>query len=122
MYIDKDSLIINGINMGSYITEATFSYNDTWSSDTGYTLSNKFVGEFKGTIPKITVKFGNLSTDQIKTLATAIFKTVSQTIQFVDLTGTKRTITTHKGDLTLKFMKLRKASGFSYDFVGNGVL
>ena len=122
MYIDKDSLIINGINMGSYITEATFSYNDTWSSDTGYTLSNKFVGEFKGTIPKITVKFGSLNTEQIKTLATSIFKTVTQTVEFVDITGTKRTISTHKGDLALKFMKLKKASGFSYDFVGNGVL
>ena len=122
MYIDKDSLIINGINMGSYITEATFSYNDTWSSDTGYTLSNKFVGEFKGTIPKITVKFGSLNVEQIKTLATSIFKTVTQTVEFIDMTGTKRTINTHKGDLTLKFMKLKKASGFSYEFVGNGVL
>ena len=27
MYIDKESLIINGVNMGAYLTQADFEYN-----------------------------------------------------------------------------------------------
>ena len=36
MFISKDSLIINGLNMGKYITEATYGFYDTWSSNSGY--------------------------------------------------------------------------------------
>ena len=51
MFISKDSLIINGLNMGKYITEATYGFYDTWSSDSGYnTLSCNFNGTFKGTL------------------------------------------------------------------------
>ena len=82
MYISKDSLIINGINMGKYILEATYGFYDTWSSDTGFnTLSGKFSGTFKGTYPKITIKFAkSLSIDDLKMLTTKIFRTTTQTI------------------------------------------
>lgn len=123
MYISKDSLIINGINMGKYITEATFGFYDTWSEDTGYTLSNKFTGTFKGTFPKITIKFGkSLTSEQITTLTNSIFRTVIQTITYDDPDGTKKTIKTHKGDLTLKYTGINKHQSFNYDFVGNEAL
>ena len=78
MFISKDSLIINGLNMGKYITEATYGFYDTWSSNSGYnTLSGNFNGTFKGTYPKITVKFAKrLSINDIKTLTNTIFRTV----------------------------------------------
>lgn len=121
MYISKDSLIINDLNMSKYITEATFGFYDTWSSDTGYnTLSGKFSGTFKGTYPKITVKFAkNLTIDQLKELTTKIFRTVIQTITYDDPTGVRKTIQTHKGDLAIRFTGINKKDGFSYDFVGN---
>lgn len=124
MYISKDSLIINNINVGKYITEATFGFYDTWSSDTGFnTLSGNFVGTFKGTYPKITIKFAkSLSIDDLKTLATSIFRTTSQTIIYDDPDGTRKTITTHKGDLAIKFTGIKKKEAFSYDFVGNNPL
>ena len=98
MYISKDSLIINNINVGKYITEATFGFYDTWSSDTGFnTLSGNFVGTFKGTYPKITIKFAkSLSIDDLKIFTTSIFRTTSQTIVYDDPDGTRKTITTHK--------------------------
>lgn len=124
MYISKDSLIINNINVGKYITEATFGFYDTWSSDTGFnTLSGNFVGTFKGTYPKITIKFAkSLSIDDLKILTTSIFRTTSQTIVYDDPDGTRKTITTHKGDLAIKFTGIKKKEAFSYDFVGNNPL
>ena len=35
MYIDKNSIIINNVNMGNYLVQATYQYNKLWSSDTG---------------------------------------------------------------------------------------
>lgn len=121
MYIDKDSLIINGLNMGKYITEATYGFYDTWSSDAGYnTLSGDFSGTFKGTYPKISVKFArSLTIDQIKELTTKIFRTTTQTITYDDPDGTRKTIQTHKGDLVMTFMGIKKKGAFSYDFVSN---
>ena len=39
MFIDKDSIIINNINMGDYLIQADFEYNKLWSSDTGRNLA-----------------------------------------------------------------------------------
>lgn len=121
MYISKDSLIINGINMKKYILEATYGFYDTWSSDTGFnTLSGKFSGTFKGTYPKITIKFAkSLSIDDLKMLTTKIFRTTTQTIIYDDPSGTRKTIKTHKGDLNLHFTGINKKDAFTYDFVGN---
>lgn len=123
MFIDKNSLIINGINMGNYITKATYGFYDTWSSDTGYSMSNKFVGTFKGTFPKITIQFaGGLSQNDIVYLTNNIFRTVTQTIVYDDPTGVRKTIETHKGDLALVYNGINKHEPFSYDFVGNEAL
>lgn len=121
MFIGKDSLIINNINMGKYITEAIYGFYDTWSSDTGFnTLSGNFVGTFKGTYPKITIKFAkSLSIDDFKMLTNSIFRTTTQTIIYDDPSGERKTIQTHKGDLAIRFSGINKKDGFSYDFVGN---
>ena len=39
MYVDKNSIIINGISMGQYLVAATFSYPKLWASDTGRNLA-----------------------------------------------------------------------------------
>ena len=124
MYISKDSLIINNINMKDYITEATYGFYDTWSSDTGFnTLRGNFTGTFKGTYPKITVKFAkSLTKEQIIYLTNNIFRTVYQTIVYDDPSGVRKTIKTHKGDLVIKYNGINKKDAFTYDFVGNEAL
>ena len=123
MFIDKDSLIINGISIGKYITKATYGFYDTWSSDTGYTLSNKFMGTFKGTFPKITITFASsLSQQDITYLTTNIFRTTTQTIVYDDPDGTRKTIYTHKGDLAIAYNGINNHEPFNYDFVGNEAL
>ena len=124
MYISKDSLIINNINMKDYITEATYGFYDTWSSDTGFnTLRGNVTGTFKGTYPKITVKFAkSLTKEQIIYLTNNIFRTLYQTIVYDDPSGVRKTIKTHKGDLVIKYNGINKKDAFTYDFVGNEAL
>lgn len=39
MFIDKDSLIINGVSMGKYIVQAEYQYPKLWGDDTGRNLA-----------------------------------------------------------------------------------
>ena len=112
--------MINDISIGKYLINATYGFYDTWSEDTGFnTLSGKFTGTFKGTYPKITVQFRKLQPEEITLLTNYIFRTTIQTITFDDVDGGRKTITTHKGDLAIKFNGINKSDGFNYDFVGN---
>ena len=47
------------------------------------------------------------------------YETQEQTITYDDPDGTRKTITTHKGDLALDFYGINKSNGFRYEFVGN---
>lgn len=121
--VNKDSLKINGISIGDYLQSVTFGFFDTWSSDAGYnTNSGKFTGTFKGTYPKFTLKFRALTTSEITYLTNNIFRTVQQTVIYDDPSGSRKTITTHKGDLQLDFYSINKSSPFQYELVGNDKL
>ena len=123
MFLSKDSLIINGISIGEYLADNVgYGFFDTWSSDAGYTLSNKFTGTFKGTVPKFTLKFKPLTPAQIVYLTTNIFRNPIQTVTYDDPDGTRKTITTHKGDLQLDFYYINKSKVFTYELVGNEAL
>ncbi len=39
MFVDKDSIIINGVSMGKYIVQAEYQYNKLWASDSGRNLA-----------------------------------------------------------------------------------
>ena len=120
MFDTTDSLTINGINMKPYITEATFGYYDTWGEDSGYTLSNKFVGTFKGTIVKFTVKYAKgLTKEQLVYLTNNIFRKPIQDIVYKDIDGTLKWVKTHKGDLVVKYKGINKHDAFTHEYVGN---
>ena len=44
--VNKDSLIMDGIELGQYVIEASYGYNKLWSSDSGRNLK----GSKKGTL------------------------------------------------------------------------
>lgn len=120
MFINKDSVIINNISIGQYVTSIKYGFHDTWSSNTGYNLANKFSGTFKGTFPKFTLAFAkSISVDDLQMLTNEIFRNPIQTITYDDPTGTRKTITTHKGDLVLDFYGINQKNGFNYELVGN---
>ena len=44
--VKKDSLIMDGIELGQYVIEASYGYNKLWSKDSGRNLK----GSKKGTL------------------------------------------------------------------------
>ena len=98
MFIDKDSLIINGINLGKYMVQATYSYNKLWSSDSGRNLAGEQSGTLVGIFPKIVVQFRKLTRSELEFL-TPILDSARQTVQYYDPNKrTMTTMTTYTGD------------------------
>lgn len=98
MFINKDSLIVNGINLGRYIVQATYSYNKLWSSDSGRNLAGEQSGTLVGIFPKIVVQFRKLTQLELETLA-PILDSARQTVQYYDPNKkAMTTMTTYTGD------------------------
>lgn len=108
--------------MGKYLISIKFGYHDSWSSNTGYNLANKFIGEFKGTFPKFTLKFGELKPEDIQYLTKKIFRKPVQTCVYNDPELGVRTIKVHKGDVGQEWLGVNKSKGFSFEIVGNEAL
>lgn len=98
MFINKDSLIVNGINLGRYIVQATYSYNKLWSSDSGRNLAGEQSGTLVGIFPKIVVQFRKLTQSELETLA-PILDSARQTVKYYDPNKkAMTTMTTYTGD------------------------
>ena len=52
MFLNKDSIRVNGISMGQYLLSAKYEYNKLWGSDTGRNLKGKFSRDFSWHICK----------------------------------------------------------------------
>lgn len=98
MFIDKDSLIVNGISLGKYIVQANYEYNKLWSNDSGRNLAGEQSGTLIGIFPKIIVQFRRLSQPELELLA-PILDSSNQTVQYYDpFKKAKTTMTTYTGD------------------------
>ena len=98
MFINKDSLIVNGINLGRYIVQATYSYNKLWSSDSGRNLAGEQSGTLVGIFPKIVVQFRKLTKAELETLA-PVLDSARQTVKYYDSNKkAMTTMTTYTGD------------------------
>ena len=98
MFIDKNSLIVNNINLGNYIVEARYGYNKLWSSDSGRNLAGTQSGTLIGIFPKIIVQFRKLTQTELETLA-PILDSARQTVQYYDSNKkAMTTMTTYTGD------------------------
>ena len=98
MFIDKNSLIVNNINLGNYIVEARYSYNKLWSSDSGRNLAGTQSGTLIGIFPKIVVQFRKLTKIELETII-PILDSARQTVQYYDPNKkAMTTMTTYTGD------------------------
>lgn len=98
MFINKDSLIVNGINLGRYIVQATYSYNKLWSSDSGRNLAGEQSGTLVGIFPKIVVQFRKLTKAELETLV-PVLDSARQTVKYYDPNKkAMTTMTTYTGD------------------------
>ena len=120
MYIDKDSLIVNNVNLGQYILEAKYSFNKLWSSDSGRNLAGTQSGTLIGIFPKITVQFRKLTQAELETLA-PILDSARQIVQYYDPKNkAMTTMTTYTGDYEIDNKGIIghvKNEGFQVSFI-----
>lgn len=117
MYIDKDSVKINGISIGQYIVEAKFSYPKLWASDSGRNLAGKMTGTLIGIFPKITLQFRPLTREELNIIA-PILDSANQTVTYYDPNKNKNiTMKTYTGDWDIVNTNLNQNQGFSCSFI-----
>ena len=121
MFINKNSIIINGISMGQYIVEAKFGYNKLWGEDSGRNLNGDMVATFIGKFPKITLQFRKLTKSELEYIA-PVLDSARQTVTYYDPSKHSNvTMTTYTGDweITNKHIinNSRKNEGFSISFI-----
>ena len=98
MFINKNSLIINGINMGQYIVQAKYGYNKLWGANSGRNLAGKQTGTLVGIFPKIIVSFGKLTKSQLEAIV-PILDAKQQTVSYYDPRKKRQvTMKTYTGD------------------------
>ena len=98
MFIDKNSLIVNNINLGKYIVEARYGYNKLWSNDSGRNLAGTQSGTLIGIFPKIIVQFRKLTQTELELLI-PVLDSARQTVQYYDPNKkAMTTMTTYTGD------------------------
>lgn len=121
MFIDKNSIIVNGISMGQYIVEAKYGYNKLWASDSGRSLAGVQSGTLIGIFPKIILQFRKLTKAELE-LLTPVLDSARQTLTYYD-PNKKANITmeTYTGDYEISnkgmISRGRKNEGFNISFI-----
>ena len=117
MFVEKDSLIINGISMGQYIVEAKFNYPKLWANDSGRNLAGKMSGTLIGIFPKLVLQFRPLTKEELNIIA-PILDSAIQTITYYDPNKDKNiTMKTYTGDWELVNTNLNQNQGFGCSFI-----
>lgn len=117
MFVDKDSIIVNGVSMGQYIVQATYSSPKLWSSDTGRNLAGTQSGTLIGIFPKIVLQFRPLTKDELNLIA-RILDTAVQEFTYFDINENKEiTIQTYTGDWEVVNRNINQNEGFSCSFI-----
>lgn len=117
MYVNKNSVIINNVNMGKYITQADFEYNKLWSNDSGRNLAGTQTGTLIGIFPKLVLTFRKLNQAEMHTLA-PILDSARQTVQYHDdNSNSMKTMTTYSGDWKAVSKRIGKVEGVQCSFI-----
>ena len=121
MFINKDSIIINGINMGDYLVEAKYGYNKLWSSDSGRNLAGTMSGTLVGVFPKIIWQFKPMTKSELEVIV-PILDSVNQTVSYYDpKKKAQTTMTTYTGDYEIVNRNIISGDitneGFSCSFI-----
>ena len=117
MFIDKNSLIINGINMGQYIVEAKFNYPKLWASDCGRNLAGKMSGTLIGIFPKLVLQFKPLTKEELNVIA-PILDSPNQSVTYYDVNKNQKvTMQTYTGDWEVVNKNINQNEGFSCSFI-----
>lgn len=122
MFIDKNSLKVNGISLGPYITNAEYQYNKLWASDSGRNLAGTQTGTLLGIFPKIVVSFRRLTKSELEYLV-PLLDSATQTLTYYDPNKKANiSITTYTGDYNFNNNNIvgknnHKNEGFDISFI-----
>lgn len=117
MFVDKDSIKVNGISMGQYLVQADFEYNKLWSSDSGRNLAGTQTGTLIGIFPKLVLQFRKLNKEELHFLAPLLDSARQTTEYYDDNKGQMITMTTYTGDWKVKNKKIQVNEPFSCSFI-----
>lgn len=121
MFINKDSLVIDGVSMGKYLTSVRYNYNKLWGEDSGRTLSGKMIATLVGEVVKLECNFRKLTPTETELLA-PIFDSAEQTVTYYDpKLHRNNTIKTYTGDWNVTYTHINKGGSFNVSFIGVGV-
>ena len=121
MFINKNSIMINGVSIGQYLVEVKFGYNKLWSKDTGRNLAGAMSGTLLGIFPKLTLQFRKLTKEELETIV-QILDRPSQRVTYYDpYKRANTTMTTYTGDYEILNRRIinaySKNEGFSCSFI-----
>ena len=117
MILDTNSIVINSINFGQYITEAKFGYHKLWGKDSGRNLAGDQSGTLTGIFPKITLQFRKLSQAELNIVAPILDLANQTTVYYDPNANTNKTITTYTGDWEIVNRNMGINEGFSCAFI-----
>ena len=122
MFIDKDSIIINNVSMGQYITEAKYGYNKLWGQDSGRNLAGSQSGTFIGIFPKIILQFRKLTKVELEVLVPILDSPRQTTTYYDPYKKANYTMMTYTGDYEITNKLIvndcnKKNESFSCSFI-----
>lgn len=120
MFINKDSIVINGTSMGKYLLQAKYEFNKLWGTDTGRNLAGRMTGSLIGIFPKLVLTFRKLSQAELNIIA-PILDSSSQSVTYYDPSLNRNvTMQTYTGDWSITNKSIGKNSSFDCSFIAIG--
>lgn len=121
MFIDANSITINNVSMGQYITQAQYDFNKLWGDDTGRNLAGTMSGTLVGIFPKIILTFRKLTKSELEVIV-PILDSARQSVTYYDPNKkTNVTMSTYTGDYGIVNKNIisgnTKNEGFTCSFI-----
>lgn len=117
MFIDRNSIVINGVNMGNYLLQAEYQFNKLWGEDSGRNLAGQMVGTLIGIFPKLVLTFRKLSKEELNVIA-PILNSANQSVSYYDPEkNAMTTMTTYTGDWKYTSKYINQGSSFEISFI-----
>ena len=121
MFIDANSITINNVSMGQYITQAQYDFNKLWGADTGRNLAGTMSGTLVGIFPKIILTFRKLTKSELEVIV-PILDSARQSVTYYDPNKKANvTMSTYTGDYGIINKNIisgnTKNEGFTCSFI-----
>lgn len=117
--INKDSIKIDGVSIGQYLTGATIGYYKLWSSDSGRNMAGTNTGTLIGIFPKIQLTFRTLTDAELSIILKLVNKS-NMTLTYWDTElQQEKSLSCYAGDAETPVKKLGTYQSFRVSIISN---